>query len=330
MRGKIAGEVGVLAVAAVIDVELCAAFSISGDTELSITHGERAAEQALALGQQQVASIAFVVLTSSYVEVGKRERAAEASARARAISHSDPVIEGFLLLAVDGVSALLDERRDAALVAFDRGMTLLRDGPVSSPASMRGLWPLLLAVVHDPFAEIALGEVEASGVAVNRLNLGYLQLARLVLAGRHDPSAAEALAQQGFSNLAHSTLWRHLGQRLLAEAAAADGWGNAERGRPKPSNSSPSAGHPAIAAACRRIAERGSGRHWALAEVGVTRREADVFTLVREGLTNREIAERLFVSPRTVEKHIESLLRKTQARSRTQLATYEIRIGTDL
>ena len=34
-----------------------------------------------------------------------------------------------------------------------------------------------------------------------------------------------------------------------------------------------------------------------------------------------EIAERLHLSPRTVEKHIESLLRKTAARSRTQLAT---------
>jgi DNA-binding NarL/FixJ family response regulator len=46
-----------------------------------------------------------------------------------------------------------------------------------------------------------------------------------------------------------------------------------------------------------------------------------VLALVHEGLANKEIAERLYLSPRTVEKHVESLLRKTAARTRTQLAT---------
>jgi DNA-binding NarL/FixJ family response regulator len=46
-----------------------------------------------------------------------------------------------------------------------------------------------------------------------------------------------------------------------------------------------------------------------------------VLALVHEGLANKAIAERLYLSPRTVEKHIESLLRKTATRSRTQLAT---------
>ena len=43
--------------------------------------------------------------------------------------------------------------------------------------------------------------------------------------------------------------------------------------------------------------------------------------LIAEGLSNKEIAARLYLSPRTVEKHVESLLRKTGARSRTQLLT---------
>ena len=43
--------------------------------------------------------------------------------------------------------------------------------------------------------------------------------------------------------------------------------------------------------------------------------------LVAEGLANKEIAARLALSPRTVEKHVESLLRKTGTRSRTQLAS---------
>ena len=41
--------------------------------------------------------------------------------------------------------------------------------------------------------------------------------------------------------------------------------------------------------------------------------------LVVAGSSNKEIAARLYLSPRTVEKHVENLLRKTGSRSRTQL-----------
>ena len=56
-----------------------------------------------------------------------------------------------------------------------------------------------------------------------------------------------------------------------------------------------------------------------LTALGITQREGAVLGLVADGLSNKEIATRLFLSPRTVEKHVESLLRKTGARSRTQL-----------
>ena len=58
-----------------------------------------------------------------------------------------------------------------------------------------------------------------------------------------------------------------------------------------------------------------------LRALGVTEREADVLRLVAQGLGNREIAERMFLSPRTVEKHVASLLAKTGLR-RGQLAGY--------
>jgi len=45
-----------------------------------------------------------------------------------------------------------------------------------------------------------------------------------------------------------------------------------------------------------------------------------VLDLLRDRLSNREIAERLFLSPRTVEKHVAALLAKFGARDRTDLA----------
>jgi DNA-binding NarL/FixJ family response regulator len=51
----------------------------------------------------------------------------------------------------------------------------------------------------------------------------------------------------------------------------------------------------------------------------VTTREMDVLALIADGLTNREIAERLFVSPRTVETHVANLLTKTSTASRAEL-----------
>ncbi len=57
-----------------------------------------------------------------------------------------------------------------------------------------------------------------------------------------------------------------------------------------------------------------------LRALGVTARELDVLRLVAQGLTSREIADRLYLSHRTVEKHVERLLAKTGAANRTALA----------
>ena len=60
------------------------------------------------------------------------------------------------------------------------------------------------------------------------------------------------------------------------------------------------------------------GQPWA--ERGVTRKEAEVLDALCEHLTNAEIASRLYVSERTVESHISSLLRKFQVANRHELA----------
>lgn len=48
--------------------------------------------------------------------------------------------------------------------------------------------------------------------------------------------------------------------------------------------------------------------------------------LVAAGLTNREIAERLHLSPWTVKRHVANLLRKVGVRRRVQLALWFLRL----
>ena len=58
-----------------------------------------------------------------------------------------------------------------------------------------------------------------------------------------------------------------------------------------------------------------------LRAVGVTAREVEVLELVAQGLTNAEVARRLFLSPRTVDHHVARLLAKTGAANRSELRT---------
>lgn len=54
-------------------------------------------------------------------------------------------------------------------------------------------------------------------------------------------------------------------------------------------------------------------------------RETEVLQLVAEGLTDKEIAERLFISIHTAKTHLKNILAKLHLKSRVQIATYEAR-----
>ncbi len=85
---------------------------------------------------------------------------------------------------------------------------------------------------------------------------------------------------------------------------------------------------PAVAAVMlndyvRRLAEKGiTDRYETLSE-----REREVFQLVVEGRTNKEIADLLFVSPSTIETHRSHIMEKLDLHSATELVLYAVRKG---
>ena len=80
----------------------------------------------------------------------------------------------------------------------------------------------------------------------------------------------------------------------------------------------------------RSEAERSRGAQGSVLDPrhpGVTRREQDVLRLLAQGMTNRQIAERLVVSEHTVHRHVSNILRKLDLPSRTAAATLAVRSG---
>ena len=60
---------------------------------------------------------------------------------------------------------------------------------------------------------------------------------------------------------------------------------------------------------------------------GLTEREHEVLTYLAEGASNDKIAESLVISPKTVERHRENIMRKLNMHSRAELVRYAIRRG---
>lgn len=178
-----------------------------------------------------------------------------------------------------------DEAHEAA-VFMD---AVARRAPES--ASIRGA-ALRCRALADDDVGLILAAVEAYRGCTRPLELASTcEDAASMLAGREEGERAVALLQEA------SALWERLHARRDLRR---------------------------IDAHLRRLGvRRGSSSRRKQEAVGwasVTTTEAKVADLVGEGLTNREIGARLFVSPRTVETHVAHLLQKLDVRSRREIA----------
>jgi DNA-binding CsgD family transcriptional regulator/tetratricopeptide (TPR) repeat protein len=91
---------------------------------------------------------------------------------------------------------------------------------------------------------------------------------------------------------------------------------------------------PAVAVVARRLRERGvrglpRGPRASTREnpAGLTARELEVLALVAQGLRNADVADRLFVSEKTVDHHVSAVLRKLGARTRAEASAEAVRLG---
>jgi DNA-binding CsgD family transcriptional regulator len=182
----------------------------------------------------------------------------------------------------------------------------------------------------SPLDPSHLTAVTAGPASKLRWDKVFASFARAVLAGR-DGRAEEAKAAVADALLAAKPypMARNLGLRLVAEAALDDGWGAPREWLRQAERFFRDVGVPAVSEACRELARR-TRRHRTgqdelpphVRSAGITLREFEVLRLIGQRLRNREIADRLHVSERTVETHVSSLLAKTGLSNRIELSKF--------
>ncbi len=232
------------------------------------------------------------------------------------------------------------EDRERLRQALDTSVNLMKSAP---PGRSLYFGRALHAVVHtlddDDLGAQArndLATAEFMALPPGPIALYTAEAIALGRQGRPDEAAREfERSRQLVERMAPAFGAHLLVHRLAAEAAVRDGWGQpvvwlrelearfTELGVDRPAR----ACRTLLAQAGAPAPRRGRGESTVPAELralGVTSRELDVLKLVAAGLSNREIAARLYLSPRTVENHVAALLRRTGSDSRSRLAAFAV------
>ncbi|MGH9157407.1 MAG: ATP-binding protein [Acidimicrobiales bacterium] len=312
---------GALDVAVGIEVNIAALHAMRGELDETRAAAERAEAAARRLGMQPLVAAALVMQALSDGFRGRRDPMERRLRAAEQVSPADADLHAFAWGAGRGICALVREERDEAIRSLRHAVQ--PNPPVGSLDTARG--PLLLVLAAS--GEATPEDVDAAratatpGAGWSDLWLGYGQAALgggLAAFGPADVSARR------------HPLFRAIGLRLLAEAAIRDQWGDPVTWLRVAEAVFVAGGQDRIASACRGLLKRvgasatrrrGADRALAaeLLRSGVTAREAEVLELVGERLGNKQIAARLFVSARTVEKHVASLLAKLAVPDRSTL-----------
>jgi DNA-binding CsgD family transcriptional regulator len=330
---SLATSVGALAVAAVLDVQIAAVLALSDEPESALVHTRRAAGLARRYGLAQTLAVALGF--EAHVHARAR-RTTEMEERLREAEHHSGGLRDIasVVACCRTVHAFLTEDRAEALRHLDQP-AVMSQGPIV------GWWALLRSL--DPAGgDDAVARAGEGGDPVHYLARPYLRYAEAVVlgrAGRAEKATAKVASGDG---LLRQPEWlRHYGRRLMAEAALADGWGDPVAWLREAHAFFEGCGQDQVASACRSLLRRAGApvprrRQGSdqvpvpLRGLGVTARELEVLSLLAEGRSNQEIGARLYLSPRTVERHVANLAAKTGLGRRSQLVAFAARtVGSE-
>ena len=321
-------DAGMLAEVAATDLLLADARACVDGPVAALDRSERSAALARQVRLQQTAAMAAAQCAEAYAVAGRRE---DMRAMLTAASAADvaPDVAAAASSAL-ALAAILDRDLPRARDLLDDAVEQMRGHASAAPLRTWGLWALIRTVLGDRDGS-ARDLLRHSPAVARSVNGGALRYADAVAAGHGGAEAtAVGLLRSADELLVREHWWRRLLRLHVFEAAITDGWGRPVEELRRDLAGFDAAGDHRLARICRDllrhagapVPRRGRGDSAvpsSLRAAGVTSREMDVLSLIAQGLTNAQIAERLFLSPRTVETHVTHLLAKTGASDRVGL-----------
>jgi len=321
-------ESGALATAAAVDGELAAVYALRFELDDCLAAAQRALEAARRFRLPGVETMGLFF--TAEVQAMRQDRLGVERTLAELPKISGEEAYFGLVCAHDRATLwLLEENRPRALQELEAAMDFGRQLSAAGPSPAFGMWALLRTLTDNGAAQ-ARDWVRGLWVMAQPANRGLLQYADAVDWGRQGlPEQAAQSMAEGDRILAGGPFYRHYGGRLAAEAAIRDGWGEPVAWLRETEAFCEQHGYVAVSSACRSLLRKcGAARGRVHATVpqpfnrqGVTEREMEVLAVLADGLSNKAIGTRLYLSPKTVEKHVASLMDKLEVRTRAQLAT---------
>ncbi|HKR69201.1 MAG TPA: AAA family ATPase [Streptosporangiaceae bacterium] len=328
---ELARQAGAVATATAIDLQLANIWCLGTDLNRAMGAARRCEQGARMIKAPRIEALALAAQALIFGVWGDRKAAKSAAGRAEHVLPGDAEV----LAATWGqdrvVTSLFRDEINQAAAESAKAIEHLQRAPQQTPRRAWAFYALLQATTGKE-GQRALERARTAGAAVG-WNEGWLAYAQAVLEGRAGHARrASALAAEGDEHFrSYAPWWTHLARRLVVSDAIKDSWGHPPAWMREATREFDANGQHRLASACRvvlrqageRAPRTGRGKASVPAQMrrlGVTSREMDVILLLAQGLSNADIAAKLFISPKTVETHIANLVSKTGQTGRRDLA----------
>lgn len=331
-RGLANGS-GALAAAAALDLDLCRVLAFNFDCDQALEAGRRCADTARRFRLRPLLAMAVLRQAQCHAIAGRAGEMESAIAEALADAGPDPAVTAGALGDCRATLSLLRNQSKRALDELERAASSVHVVGDLRSSTFWALWALL-RTTENAEGERACAVLRSAGVIglpFHQALLRYADAVTLGSLGRHEQ--AHGAFAEGEAHMATMTGrggYGFVALRLVAERAIEDGWGDPVAWLRPTVVFFEEAGQDAAASACRLLLHEAGAPlprrrrsdslvPSSLRALGVTARELDVLALVGQRLPNDEIGSRLFISRRTVDKHVQHLLAKTGLADRAAL-----------